>query len=300
MNETRERALPDDPLAVFEGERRRLFGIAYRMLGSVSEAEDVLQDAWLRWHEVDPATVENPSAFLVSMVTRLSLDALGAARNRLTDYVGPWLPEPLVQGDGRQGSADPEALQELAEHLSTAFLLLLERLSPVERAVFLLREPFGYSYREIGEIVGKSEMACRQIERRARQRLDAEGRPAPTDPEEHDRLLRSFLQATREGDVEGMVRLLAQDAVLYSDGGGKVHAARKPVAGAETISRFLLGLARAAGPGLETRFARINGTTGAMLFLDGELRNVMTVEVEEGAIRRIFIVVNPEKLPAVQ
>jgi RNA polymerase sigma-70 factor (TIGR02957 family) len=299
MNETRERALPADPLALFERERRRLFGIAYRMLGSVSEAEDVLQDAWLRWNEVDPATVENPSAFLVRMVTRLSLDALGAARNRLTDYVGPWLPEPLMQGDPRPGSADPEALQELADHLSTAFLLLLERLSPVERAVFLLREPFGYSYREIGEIVGKSEIACRQIERRARQRLEAEGRPAPASPEEHDRLLRGFLQATREGDVEGMVRLLAEDAVLTSDGGGKAHAARKPVTGAEMIARFLLGLARNAGPGWETRFARINGATGALLYLDGELRNVMTAEVEAGRIRRLFVVVNPEKLPVV-
>src|SRR6185369_9902255 len=176
-----------DPLAAFEAERGRLFGIAYRMLGSVSEAEDVLQDAWIRWQAVDPATVESPPGFLVRMVTRLCIDTLGAARNRLTDYVGPWLPEPIVRQLGDPPAADPAALSEQADDLSIAFLLLLERLTAVERAVFLLRESFDFSYREIAGIVGKSEAACRQIESRARRRLDAEGRPAPADPVEHDR-----------------------------------------------------------------------------------------------------------------
>jgi len=286
----------DDRAAEFERHRPRLFGIAYRMLGTVSEAEDVLQDAWIRWHAVDHAEVSNVSAYLVRLVTRLCLDALGTAYHRRTEYIGPWLPEPVL-ADGPYG--DPSALQDLSDDLSFAFLLLLERLSPVERAVFLLREPFGYSYKEIGEIVGKSEAACRQIERRARQKLDEAGRPEPADPHAHGRLLRSFLQATRDGDVQGMVDLLARDAVLYSDGGGKANAARKPVVGPEMISRFLLGLTRLAGPGWEDRPAVVNGGAGALIFLEGELRDLMAVEVEAGKIKRIFIVVNPDKLPKV-
>lgn len=289
----------DNPDTAFERERGRLFGIAYRMLGSVSEAEDVLQDAWLRWHGVDHGQVENPSAFLVRLVTRLCIDTLGAARNRLTDYVGPWLPEPLVRSFGGPAD-DPAALQELADDLSTAFLLLLERLTPVERAVFLLRESFDFSYREIADILGRTEAACRQIERRARKRLGGEARPRPADPAEHDRLLAGFLQATRDGDLQGMLDLLAQDAVLYSDGGGKAHAARQPIHGADRIARFLVGLRTKAQGEVEVRPALVNGRTGALVFLDGELRNVVTLLVEEGRIRNVYIVVNPDKLPRVQ
>jgi RNA polymerase sigma-70 factor (ECF subfamily) len=283
---------PFDPLAAFEGERRRLFGIAYRMLGSVSEAEDVLQDAWLRWQAVDHATVESPAGFLVRMVTRLSIDTLGAARNRLTDYIGPWLPEPLVWS-----LDDPAARQERTDDLSTAFLLLLERLSPVERAVFLLRESFDFSYREIAGIVGKSEAACRQIESRARKRLEDGRRPAPADPAEHDRLLSGFLRAIHEGDVQGMVSLLAHDAVLTSDGGGKSHAARVPIEGPARITQFLTGLARKAPGVVEVRLALVNGRAGALGYLDGVLRNVISLEVMDGLIHRIFIMVNPDKLP---
>jgi RNA polymerase sigma-70 factor (ECF subfamily) len=286
-----------DPLAAFESERGRLFGIAYRMLGSVSEAEDVLQDAWLRWHAVDPATVESPSGFLVRMVTRLCIDTLGAARNRLTDYVGPWLPEPIVQTISDPSAFDPAAQSEQAEDLSMAFLLLLERLSPVERAVFLLRESFDFSYREIAEIVGKTEAACRQIERRARQRLDTEGRPAPTDPQEHCRLLMSFLRATRDGDLEGMVSLLAHDAILYADGGGKAHAAGIPVAGAQKIAKFLIGLGRKARGVWEVRPAVVNGRPGALTYFESQLANVVSLRVENGKIRNLYIMVNPDKLP---
>lgn len=284
-----------DPLAAFERERGRLFGIAYRMLGSVSEAEDVLQDAWLRWQGVDHAEVRNPPAFLVRMVTRLAMDALQAARNRLTNYVGPWLPEPLLQEPG----GDPAALQELADDLSMAFLLLLERLSPVERAVFLLRESFDFSYREIAEIVGRSEENCRQIERRARKRLaEGKSRPAPADPDEHDRLLSRFLAATREGDLQGMLSLFAEDAVMVSDGGGKAHAARRPIVGAESIARFFLGLAAKAPGPWEARTARVNGRTGLLIFLEGRLLNVLTFHVEDGRIRNVYAVLNPDKLPA--
>ena len=287
-----------DPLAAFERERGRLFGIAYRMLGSVAEAEDVLQDAWLRWQAIDHAEVENPSAYLVRLVTRLAIDTLGAARNRLTDYVGPWLPEPLV----RSGKGDdPAALQELADDLSTAFLLLLERLTPMERAVFLLRESFDFNYREIADVVGKTEENCRQIDRRARKHLDEQRRPAPADPAEHDRLLGGFLRAIQEGDLDGMVALLAQDATLYSDGGGKVRAAQKPIHGALLIARFLIGVLRQAeGMSFELRPTLVNGRTGFVTLLDGRPFNVFSLETEPGRIRGIYVVLNPEKLAHVE
>ncbi|HYO11683.1 MAG TPA: RNA polymerase sigma-70 factor [Thermoanaerobaculia bacterium] len=288
-----------DPLAAFERERGRLFGIAYRMLGSVSEAEDVLQDAWLRWHGVEHETVENPSAYLVRLVTRLAIDTLGAARNRLTDYVGPWLPEPLIGRVIEDPSDNPAALQELEDDLSTAFLLLLERLSPVERAVFLLRESFDFNDREIAEIVGKSEENCRQIDRRARKRLEDGRRHAPAPPAEHDRLLGGFLKAVRDGDLDGMVSLLARDAAAYSDGGGKAHAARKPIFGAEGVARFFLGLLRNAPPDWEVRVAIVNGRTGLLNLVGGRLLSVVTLHVEEGRIRDIYTVVNPDKLPRI-
>jgi RNA polymerase sigma-70 factor, ECF subfamily len=286
-----------DPLAAFERERGRLFGIAYRMLGSVSEAEDVLQDAWLRWHGVEHGTVENPSAYLVRLVTRLCIDTLGAARNRLTEYVGPWLPEPLVKTEEREG---PAALQELADDLSTAFLLMLERLTPVERAVFLLRESFDFSYREIAEIVGKSEENCRQIDHRARKRLAEGRRPAKADPAERDRLLGGFMAALKEGDLDGMVKLLARDATLYSDGGGKVRAALKPVPGGESVARFLLNIWRQAPPGWEMRTAQVNSRPGLLNLVGGHLFSVVSFEVEEGLIREIYIVLNPDKLARVE
>ncbi|HSN89427.1 MAG TPA: RNA polymerase sigma-70 factor, partial [Thermoanaerobaculia bacterium] len=290
------RETPADPLAAFERERGRLFGIAYRMLGSVAEAEDVLQDAWLRWHGVDHAQVENPSAYLVRLVTRLAIDNLGAARNRLTDYVGPWLPEPLVRTSAAPSPDDPAALQELADDLSTAFLLLLERLTPVERAVFLLRESFDFNYREIADIVGKTEENCRQIDRRARKRLDEGRRPIPAKPEEHDRLLGGFLRAIKDGDLDGMVSLLARDATLYSDGGGKTRAAQKPVHGAEGITRFLFGLRKNAPPDWEIRPEILNGRTGLLNLVGGKVLSAMTFQVEDGQIQGIYIVVNPDKL----
>ena len=281
-----------DPLAAFQGERGRLFGIAYRMLGSVSEAEDVLQDTWLRWQAVDSTTVENPPAFLMRTVTRLCIDTLGAARNRLTDYVGPWLPEPLIQTEDH-----PESIRMMEDDVSTAFLLLLEKLNPVERAVFLLRESFDLSYREIAEAIGKSEASCRQIDRRARQRIEREGRPRQADPEEHDRLLFSFLQASREGNMQGMIDLLARDAVCYSDGGGKVHAARVPVKGAERVARFIQGLQTKARIPFEIRLAPVNGRTAMLVYGEGRLVDVATFHIEGGLIREIFIQVNPDKLP---
>lgn len=293
----------DDGLVVFERERRRLFGIAYRMLGTVGDAEDVLQDAYARWHRLGQkrrARLAHPSAYLVRLVTRLCIDAYRSAHARRLEYVGPWLPEPLV-GDAADGLVqDPEGMNELADDLSMAFLLLLERLSPVERAVLLLRESFGFSYREIAPIVGKTETNCRQIERRARHRLaDAGRRRTPVDAEMHERLLRRFLAATRRGDIDGLLAVLAEDVVSYSDGGGKTIAARRPIFGAARVAAFIAGIARAAlayGQ-VAIRMGRVNGLPGLLTFVDGRLYNVVSIEVEDRRIRRIFIVLNPDKLP---
>lgn len=285
-----------DSTMVFEMERRRLFGIAYRMLGSVSEAEDVVQDAYVRWHGVAHQTIEAPAAYLTRLVTRLCLDALKSVQRQRTEYVGPWLPEPLII-DERDRYANPAALHELADDLSQAFLLLLERLTPVERAVFVLHESFGYSYDEIAHVVGRSAEYCRQIMRRARKHLDLRARLRPADPHEHARLLTTFLAAAGNGDLQGMIDLLAHDAVLYSDGGGKAPAARKPIMGAEHVAQFMLGLTRIFAERFEVRLATINGRTGALVIIDGRLQNVMTAAISNGKIEQWFLVVNPDKLP---
>jgi RNA polymerase sigma-70 factor, ECF subfamily len=292
-------ATQEPALAAFEGERRRLFAIAYRMLGSVREAEDVLQDAWIRWQGVEHAEVRSPAAFLARLVTRLCIDTLKAARSRRLEYVGPWLPEPLVEDTVER--EDAEGLLELADDLSMAFLLMLERLTPVERAVFLLRESFDFSFREIAGVVDRTEENCRQIERRARRRLGDERRARPAARAEHDRLLAGFLRATRDGDLDGLVRLLSEDAVAYSDGGGKVTAARRPIVGSRNVARFFVGLRnKAAAMGLapEFRLARVNGATGVLVYVGDHLHSVITLYAEDGRISRFFTVVNPDKLPA--
>jgi RNA polymerase sigma-70 factor (ECF subfamily) len=279
----------------FERHRARLFGVAYRMLGSVGDAEDVVQDAFLRWRGVDREAVENPEAYLVRLVARLCLDVLKSARSRREQYVGLWLPEPLVAG---AGTPRPDELAALADDLSFAFLMLLERLNPVERAVFLLRQSFEMSYAEIAPVVGRSEEACRQADTRARKRIAAGERRRAAEPDEHDRLLGEFLAAARSGDIQGLVGRLAEDAVAYSDGGGRVAAATRPVRGADKVARFVAGLT-AKAKGLEVRLARVNGRTGVVGTAGGEVRSVVTFTIAEGRIREIFFQVNPAKLQAV-
>jgi RNA polymerase sigma-70 factor (ECF subfamily) len=281
------------PLVSFEQERGRLFGIAYRMLGSVSEAEDVVQDAYLRWHGVDHGQVENPQAYLVRLVTNLAMDTLGAARYRRTEYIGPWLPEPLI---GAPQAADPASRLDVAEDLSMAFLLVLERLTPVERAVFVLHESLDFSYAEIATIIGKSTENCRQIARRARQHLAAEHYAAPADPATHEQILTRFLIATETGDLQGLLELLASDAVMYSDGGGKVTAARQPLLGAERVARFLVGIAGKAMD-LEYRPALINGRFGVLILLHGQAYGVLSAHIVDGQVRAVYLVANPDKLP---
>jgi RNA polymerase sigma-70 factor, ECF subfamily len=241
--------------ADFERHRSLLFSIAYRMLGSVAEAEDVLQEAYLRWQESRETEVRSPRSYLSTMVTRLSIDRMRSARARREEYVGPWLPEPLVS-EGDEDAGDPT---ELDESLSMAFLVLLKSLNPVERAVFLLHVIFDYDYGEITRIVGKNEANCRQIARRARQSVAARRPRFDRSPEQGEQLTRQFVEACTSGDMEGLLGLFSEDVTLWSDGGGKVAAAPYPIYGPERVARFLLGVLRTVPPGFFARLTQVNG-----------------------------------------
>ena len=276
---------------LFDRHRPLLFSIAYRMLGSVMDAEDVVQEAFLRWQRAPQTEVRSPKAYLSAVVTRLCIDQLRTARTRREEYVGPWLPEPLP--------TEPDT-SAIDESLSMAFLVLLESLNPTERAVFLLREVFDYDYEEISRLVGKSEANCRQIARRARDSVAARRPRFESSPEQEERLMGSFLEASLGGDMEGLVSVLSEDVTLWSDGGGKTRAALNPIHGADRVSRFLFGILRQAPPGLVIRRARVNGRPGIIgYFADGRPQSVTTLEVADGRIQAIRIVVNPEKLRAV-
>lgn len=282
-----------DSTIFFTENRSYLFGVAYRMLGTVMDAEDILQEAYLRWQTVDSREVESPRAYLTTIVTRLCLDFLASARVRRERYVGPWLPEPLVVSSEDESA---EGLVERYESISMAFLVLLESLSPVERAVFLLREVFAYDYPEVARIVEKSEANCRQIARRARERISA-GRPRfSADRERGERLLARFVDACTGGDLAGLEGVLAADITLWSDGGGKVRAARNPIHGANNVARFLLGILRNAPADVAVRAASVNGGPGLIVSVAGHVQSVLAFDVGDDAIQAIRVVVNPEKL----
>jgi RNA polymerase sigma-70 factor (ECF subfamily) len=279
---------------VFDRNRPLLFSISYRMLGSVMEAEDVVQEAYLRWQGTEDEEVRSPSAYLSTVVTRLCIDRLRSAQARREQYVGPWLPEPLLE-EQSLGTADLDA--DLDDSLSMAFLVLLESLTPVERAVFLLREVFGYEYAEVASLVGKSEANCRQISGRARQSVAARRPRFESSPEQEERLTEGFLHASLEGDMEALLELLSEDVTLYSDGGGKTRAALNPIYGANKVARFLAGIRGKIPPDFAVRKARVNGRPGFVSYLgDGSPQSVVTFDVLEGRVKTIRLVVNPEKL----
>jgi RNA polymerase sigma-70 factor (ECF subfamily) len=273
------------------------FAIAYRMLGSVSEAEDLVQEGLLRLHRAreEGERIESPRAYLSTVVTRLGIDHLRSARVRRETYVGEWLPEPLLTSE----EDDPARHAEVADSLSLAFLVLLESLSPEQRAVFLLREVFDYPYDEIAEIVGKSEANARQLATRARREVDA-GRPRfEASREQRDELAGRFFAAVQEGDLAGLEALLAEDVVLHGDGGGKVPAIAKALHGSGRVARALAGWAqqgRRVG-GFTPRHVEVNGQPGAMVLgPDGDLVAVMALDIADGRVQGIRSIVNPDKL----
>ena len=270
--------------------RPYLFSIAYRMVGSVAEAEDLVQEAYLRYHEA-AVEAESPKAYLAAVTTRLAIDHLRSARVRRETYPGEWLPEPLVEDA-------PARHAETADSLSLAFLHLLEKLSPVERAVFLLREVFDYPYDEVAAIVGKSEDNARQILARARRHVQDGRRRFEVSREQRDEVARRFLAAWEEGDTDGLVELLAADATVYGDGGGKAPSVREPLVGAERVARALVGWGRqAAERGFRHRPAVVNGEPG-LVFHDGDGRAVWVAELEidEGVVLAVRSILNPDKL----
>ena len=276
--------------------RPRLFGIAYRMLGSVGEAEDVVQEAMLRLHRAvgGGTAIESPEAFLTTVTTRIAIDELRSARVRRETYVGPWLPDPLVA----DRAPDVGQRAEEAESVSMAFLVLLERLSPVERAAWLLRDVFDYSFDEIARIVERSPANVRQIVVRARRAIEAERPRFETSPERRDELARRFMSAAQEGDMDGLLAVLSADVTFTGDGGDKGSGLPRPMVGAERVARFMLGLMRAASRlGVTVEAAEVNGQPGLVTNdPDGRIISVMSMVIADGAVQAIDSVVNPDKL----
>ncbi|GLW12066.1 RNA polymerase sigma24 factor [Microtetraspora sp. NBRC 13810] len=282
----------EEAVAVFSSVRPRLFGIAYRMLASVTEAEDLVQEMWLRWQNYDRATVDNPAAFLATATTRLAINAAQSARVRRETYIGPWLPEPV------DTSADPHLGAERGEALELAVLLLLERLSPTERAAYVLREAFDYPYAQIAEIVQLNEAAVRQVVSRARKRVLVERR-TPVSRTEQRRLLTAFVTAARAGDLTALEELFAADVTSYSDGGGAVRASRIPVVGASRVAKYVRAFAGHFWAGVDVSWADTNGQTSALLSRDGQVFTVLTVIVSEQGIDQVLWMMNPAKITAV-
>ncbi|MET0734780.1 MAG: RNA polymerase sigma-70 factor [Microbacterium sp.] len=278
----------DDPFVVH---RRLLFTVAYELLGSAADAEDVLQESWLRWAATDRTEVRDPRAYLVRIVTRQALNHLRTVARRREDYVGEWLPEPLLT------SPDVAEDVELAESLSIAMLTVLETLGPAERAVFVLREVFDVPYDEIADAVGKSPAAVRQIAHRAKDHVAARRPRVRVVASEHERIVDRLIDALNSGDLQGLMDLLAPDVVSVADSGGKVRgAARRPVVGADRLARYLVGgLSKAGGAVMATR-TRVNGQAAVRMELNGQLVGIASVTVEHGRVTRVYSIANPDKL----
>ena len=297
-----------DSARVFDEHRSLLIAVAYRILGSVTDAEDTVQEAWLRWSGVNPSDVRDPRAFLVRVTTRLAIDRLRRAKIRRESYVGPWLPEPILTG------RDVAEEVALAESVSMAMLVVLETLSPLERAVFVLREAFGLRYAEIADILGRKEEAVRQLGRRARDHIQERRSRFDTDESEQRRVTERFLEATSTGDLEALMAVLSPEVTLVADGGGRALAPRRPIRGAEKVARFLLAVAteermarflRSVGSepivaDLRVRVAPVNGGPGILVVSGDKPISALVLDVSEGVVRTIHLVANPEKLAGVR
>jgi RNA polymerase sigma-70 factor (ECF subfamily) len=282
----------DASTQTFDRHRRRLLGIAYRMLGSTADAEDVVQDAWLRWNDATVDALNNPEAWLVTVVTRLSIDRLRAAKQQRDHYVGTWLPEPLVT----DAPGSPEQMLERADDVSMAFLAVLERLAPEARAAYLLREVFDADYQDVARTLGKSEAACRQLVHRAKTQIQDERPRFVVEREAHQRLLEGFAQAAASGDMKRLKALLAEDVELIGDSGGKVPAFRAMLRGAQRIAQYYYAVVRLLGIGLRLQVVEVNGEPGLLRFFNGALESVQTIETDGERILRIRTQRNPEKL----
>ncbi|GAB4553717.1 MAG: RNA polymerase sigma-70 factor [Anaerolineae bacterium] len=280
----------------FESYRLLLFAIAYRMLGSAMEAEDIVQETYLRYQATPPDEIRSLKAFLSTVTTRLCIDYLKSAKAQREAYFGTWLPEPIRTAQRTEDNADENTLDMFNESLSMAFLVLLEKLNPLERAVFLLREVFEYDFAEIGSMVGKPETACRKALQRARQAIHAEKARFHSTPEEHRTIFSKFIQAYTVGDLTGLVAVLAEDVTIWSDGGGKASAATHPIVGRERVIAFIMGLMRRAPSNITIEFPEINGRMGMVVRRDGVVVVTLLADVEAGQITALRFIRNPDKL----
>jgi RNA polymerase sigma-70 factor (ECF subfamily) len=282
----------DDGVSVFESVRPRLFGIAYRMLGSASEAEDIVQDAWLRWQGTDRTTVIDPPAFLATATMRLAITFAQSARSRRETYIGPWLPEPI------DTSGDPRLGAERAEALEFAVLLLLEKLSPTERAAYVLREAFDYSYDQIAHTIRSTEANARQLVTRARKHIN-DGRRKAVSAGEQKRLLNAFIVASQKGDLPALEKLFASDVVSYADGGGALHVARLPVAGRDRVASYFASVGTFMNAGVTVEWIETNGQTSALVLRNGAVTALATIEASAEGIFRVLLMMRPSKLAAI-
>ncbi|MFC9998849.1 RNA polymerase sigma-70 factor [Nocardia sp. NPDC127526] len=295
QDQTRDTDTRDAEIDPFVEHRRLLFGTAYQMLGSVADAEDILQDAWLKWHGVDRDSVQHPKSYLVRTVTNLALNRLTSARATRETYVGPWLPEPLITA--------PNAAEEteMADTVSTAMLVVLETLTPVERAVFVLREVFGYSHAEIGGFLDRPEATIRQISHRARNHVQSRRPRFDADDASRQEITEKFMAACHGGDLNALMEILAPEVTLWNDGGGKVTAARRPLHGPDHVARWMLGvMAKPVSAGIRLEPAVINGELGIVGVIGDYLVGALTYDIRDGHIENIRFQVNPDKLSGVR
>lgn len=276
----------------FDQQRRLLFSIAYRMLGSVMDAEDMVQETFLRWQDAPIEDVRSPKSYMSTVITRLCIDQLRSARTQREQYIGPWLPEPLITEE----TSDLDEHLALADSVSMAFLVMLERLSPLERAVFLLREVFDYPYPEIATIVDKSEANCRQMVHRAREHVRTADHRFDISPEQLDELSARFMKATTEGDMDALIALLTDDVTVWSDGGGKVAAALNPIYGPDKVARFFIKLAGKMPASTQMRLVRVNEHPGFIVWMGNHVDHVAEVSFRDGRIEAVRVVRNPDKL----
>jgi RNA polymerase sigma-70 factor (ECF subfamily) len=285
------------PTDTFQTHRPRLFALAYRLLGSRSDAEDIVQDAWLRWQGTDTAAIRDPEGWLVTATTRLGLDRLRAVRNARIEYVGPWLPEPLEIALDPDPLHDPAHRHALADEVSVAFLALLEQLKPDERAAFLLKDVFDYDYPQIAPLLDHSPANCRQLVHRARQRLQAGTPRFEVSPAQHRDLLTRFMDASQRGDQAAILSLLHANAAMVSDGGGRVTAAIRPLLGAERIAQLYWAIARRNGAH-PARIGYVNGEPAILRFEGTQLHSITLISIDGARIAQVLSVLNPEKLTA--
>jgi RNA polymerase sigma-70 factor, ECF subfamily len=284
-----------DTLAAFESHRHLLLAIAYRMMGSYAEAEDMVQETFLRFRDVPPDQVRSPKALLTTIVTRLCLNQLDLSRSKREHYIGTWLPEP-VQTD-ESAPLNPAQHLALHESISIAFMVLLETLTPLERAIFLLREVFDYPYSEIAEIVGRDEAACRQAFSRGRKHIHDHRPRFQPQPDEHRAVLNRFLNAVQCGDLDGLVSMLAEDATLWADGGGKARgAATRPLTGAQAVARFVIASTRLLTSDAMVELQEINGEPMAVIRIGGRALVVISIEAQNGVVVAVRVIGNPDKL----